>query len=86
MSKEDWENFKDAFLAVKMDYEEERAKTPWYHNTHNCWLYGSLDELADIDVDSIDWDGITCYLAGRKEALEKLHDEFMKGVYHNRGD
>lgn len=83
MSYEDWEKFKKAYAIVEEQYKKEQEETPWYHNTHNCWLNGSIDELKDIDINKIDWDGITCYLAGRKEVLEKLHDEFMKEIYNS---
>ena len=72
-----WKALKDAYMIVTQDYKEERQETPWYHNTHYCWLIGSIEELESFDPNKVDWDGVTCYIAGRIEALEKLKEEYI---------
>ena len=56
------------------DFIKETNETPFYHNTHQCLLSGSVDELRDIRrrVNSISDGGLYCYIKGRVEALDEL--------------
>lgn len=56
------------------DFIKETHETPFYHNTHQCHLSGSVDELRDIRrrVNSISDGGLYCYIKGRVEALDEL--------------
>jgi len=60
--------------------EKECDETPWYHNTANCVLEGKKDELRDIQKKiNLHADGdIFCYISGRREALNELHNELSR--------
>lgn len=65
--------------SLLVEYEMEYEETPFYQNTSNCQLEGSIDELKSIDVKKIDDKGIGCYLGGRIRALEKLKKMIIFG-------
>lgn len=56
------------------DFIKETNETPFYHNTHQCHLSGSVDELRDIRqrINRISDGGLYCYIKGRTEALDEL--------------
>ena len=66
------------------DFLEEQRETPFYHNTHQCHLDGSIEELSDFRgrIKSIEDGGLYCYIGGRIKALEELKEQLIK----NRSD
>lgn len=79
--KEQFFKLLQIYTEIKTKYEKEKEETPWYQNTSNCVLDGVLDELNSLNLETIDIDGVTCYLRGRREVLEELHNSYMKKVY-----
>lgn len=78
--QEQFSKLQQIYTEIKTKYEKEREETPWYQNTSNCVLDGVLDELNSINLETIDIDGVTCYLGGRIEVLEELYNSYIKKV------
>lgn len=65
--------------SLLVEYEQEYENTPFYQNTGNCVLEGAIDELKSINVKKIDYKGVSCYICGRIEVLEKLKEIIIFG-------
>lgn len=65
--------------SLLVEYEQEYENTPFYQNTSNCVLEGAIDELKSINVKKIDYKGVSCYIGGRIEVLEKLKEIVIFG-------
>lgn len=61
------------------DFIKETNDTPFYHNTHQCHLSGSVDELRDFKqrINRISDGGVYCYIAGRLQALNDLRNMLL---------
>ena len=78
-----WENdfvqIQDIIEVILYEFKKEYNSTPWYHNTANCSLIGSIEEMESLgQMSAHSSEDIFCYLGGRKNALDKLYNLLSK--------